>query len=274
MTVSELEQAMRNLISTQPMITVGPNGDVVSSLLAIIDNYKNFSFKVQVYPAQDAFKFGMMSELQKLENDMCNYICQTMSSRGINLLLYTPQAQYNSSGNAFNSAVGVMNQNMAMGQMMYQPQTPNIQFAQTQPQPTYQSPINMPNISPQFATGAPMGQMVQGSNIENHPYQQSVVGGGVINQKQAQSKATVNQRRPVSQSQGVARPAPQPQATQTAPQPQTSVTNSASGANVQKPATASNAKASKPSPAEVLMGSDAPSGKAQGRDYLLELLKK
>ena len=39
MTINELEQGIRNLIATQPMVTTGANGEVINGVNAIIDAY-------------------------------------------------------------------------------------------------------------------------------------------------------------------------------------------------------------------------------------------
>ena len=93
MTINELEQGMRNLIATQPMVTAGANGEVVNGVLSIIDAFRNLSFRVQTYPCQDVLKFTMGNESAKLENNLCSLVCQVMQERGINLMLYIAPAQ-------------------------------------------------------------------------------------------------------------------------------------------------------------------------------------
>lgn len=257
MTINEVEQGIRNLIATQPMIIQGAMGEVINGLLALIDSTKNLAYRVQTYPVQDALKFNMSNEVQRVENALTNLVCQSLQSRGINILLYIPQnqQQYNP----------MQNQYGVMGQMMYT-QNP-VQMSNT---PTM---MQMPNAMPQM-----QGQVGANPMFGMNPSMQGV--------------ASNNQR-------GMRRPNPQPFAPQPAkpvhvepvnssaeqitqvkspvqkvvpkqpiepPLPQVSETEET--IDMQKPS-------SKPSPAEILMGTaDESSGKAAGRDYLVELLKK
>ena len=81
MTINELEQGMRNLIATQPMVTAGSNGEVVNGVLSLIDAFRNFHFRVQTYPCQDVLKFTMGNESAKLENHLCSLVCQVLQER-------------------------------------------------------------------------------------------------------------------------------------------------------------------------------------------------
>lgn len=265
MTIQELEQAVRNLIATQPMVTAGANGEVVSSVLSLIDAFRNLNFRVQTYPCQDVLKFTMTNESAKLENNLCSLVCQVMQERGINLMLYIAQSQ-NHFGPMVNQ-YGMINQqidpNLMMGQMMY-----------TQPAPQTQgvAMMQMPNamggmynqMQPQMqGVGAGFGRTPRrqaptfpGYDYGNKPAkiapvqatEQSLRSGPV---SQARIKTTPKAN--VASEMGkVNKTMPEPVADVEAVEPQT------------------------PSTAEMLMdsGTTAKAGKASGRDYLMELLKK
>jgi hypothetical protein len=68
MTINELEQGIRNLIATQPMVTTGATGEVVNGINSIIEACRNLSFRVSTYPCQDVMKFGLANETAKFEN--------------------------------------------------------------------------------------------------------------------------------------------------------------------------------------------------------------
>ena len=264
MTINELEQGMRNLIATQPMVTAGANGEVVNGVLSIIDAFRNFSFRVQTYPCQDVLKFTMGNESAKLENHLCSLVCQVMQERGINLMLYIAPAQ-----NRFGPMVnqyGMINQqidpNLMMGQMMYtqpgqapQPsvmmgQMPNSMmgagvYNQMQPQ--------MQGMSAGYRTPRRPAPTFPGYDYGNKPTR--------LEPNQTTEQTVRN--RPVSQakikatpkSSGVAQVNKTPVSApidEPAPEPQT------------------------PSTAEMLMseGSASNNAKTAGRDYLMELLKK
>lgn len=265
MTINELEQGMRNLIATQPMVTAGANGEVVNGVLSIIDAFRNLNFRVQTYPCQDVLKFTMGNESAKLENNLCSLICQVMQERGINLMLYIAPTQ-----NRFGPMVnqyGMINQqvdpNLMMGQMMYSQPAP-------QPQPM-----------------ATMMQMQNGM-------------GGMYNQMQPQMQGVSSnyarpQRRPAAPTfpgyeygNKPAKIAPAPateQSLRSSPVSQAKI-KTAPKANTESQATkvtktvasepAEDFEPQTPSPAAMLMGEAAPakSGKSAGRDYLMELLKK
>ena len=94
MTIIEVDQAIRNLIVSQPMITTGPMGSVVSSVMSILDSYRNFNLAVQSYPMQDSLKFNLMAETQRMENSICMSITQALQERGINIMSFMMQGQY------------------------------------------------------------------------------------------------------------------------------------------------------------------------------------
>lgn len=267
MTINELEQGMRNLIATQPMVTAGSNGEVVNGVLSLIDAFRNFSFRVQTYPCQDVLKFTMSNESAKIENNFCSLVCQVMQERGINLMLYIAPAQ-----NRFGPMVnqyGMINQqvdpNLMMGQMMY------TQPAQQAPQPSVM-----------------MGQMPN-----------SMMGAGMYNQMQPQMQG-INAgyrtpRRPAPTFPGYdygnkpTRLEPNQTTEQTVrnrPVSQAKIksTPKSSGATIAQvnktPVTAPVDEVAEipqtPSTADMLMGeaSASKNGKTAGRDYLMELLKK
>lgn len=260
MTINEVEQGIRNLIATQPMITQGPMGEVVNGMLALIDSTKNLIFRVQTYPVQDALKFNMSNEVQRIEGNLANLVCQSLQARGINILLYIPQnQQYGQMNNQFGMMQGAM-----PGQMMY-----SQNMAQMPNTPTM---MQMPNAMPgQMNNARPMFNGMQ-------PTMQGVNTTAQRNMRKApQTFAGVNQpSRPV------------------AVEPVTSSVEQITKVNtpVQKvvpkqpvepplPPQTENEdfeeqkQSSKPSPAEMLMGTaDEGTGKAAGRDYLVELLKK
>ena len=94
MTLNDVEQAIRNLITNQPMVSSGPSGEVINNILSIINSYRNFRFLLQNHPAQDSFKFNALNISQRTENELSNAICQTLQERGINLVMYMQAPQF------------------------------------------------------------------------------------------------------------------------------------------------------------------------------------
>lgn len=266
MTINELEQGMRNLIATQPMVTAGANGEVVNGVLSIIDAFRNLSFRVQTYPCQDVLKFTMGNESAKLENNLCSLVCQVMQERGINLMLYIAPTQ-----NRFGPMVnqyGMINQqvdpNLMMGQMMYTQPAP-------QPQPMASMMQMQSGMGGMYNTMQPPMQGVA-SNYGRTPgprRQAPTFPGYDYGNKPAKiapAQATEQSLRsgPVSQAKIKAAP-------------KTSVASQMGKVN--KTSAPENEpdemEAPVPSTAEMLMDAGpAKSGKASGRDYLMELLKK
>ena len=163
MTLNEVEQAIRNLITNQPMVTSGPSGDVVNNLLSIINSYKNFRFLVQNHPAQDSFKFNALNISQRTETELANAVCQTLQERGINLMMYMNANQY-----------GMMQTNYSSFAGGVQPQMPNMnggmvggQVVYNNPQMMQQPMGQMGSVGQNFApngmqyNAAPMGQYPQ-----------------------------------------------------------------------------------------------------------------
>ena len=138
MTIHEVEQAIRNLMISQPMITASPMGSTITNILSVIDNFKNFKLSIQAYPIQDSFKFVSFNECQRLENTLSLSACQILQEKGINLMTYlTPMP------NAFNPMPQMPNQNM-MGQVMFsQPMQQPMPQPMGQPRPMGQfNPMN------------------------------------------------------------------------------------------------------------------------------------
>lgn len=263
MTINELEQGMRNLIATQPMVTAGANGEVVNGVLSLIDAYRNFSFRVQTYPCQDVLKFTMSNESAKIENTLCSLVCQVMQERGINLMLYIAPAQ-----NRFGPMVnqyGMINQqvdpNLMMGQMMY-----HAPAAPVAPAPTMMS---MPSGG-MYNQMQPQMQGL-GANYGRAPRRQAPTFPGYDYGNKPQrlepNQTTENsvRNRPVSQAKIKATP-------KTSAAGMGQVNKTPVDAPVEAPVEEPQA----PSAAEMLMGDAAPAkaGKSAGRDYLMELLKK
>lgn len=125
MTLNEVEQAIRNLITNQPMVSSGPSGDIVNNILSIIGSYRNFRFLVQNHPAQDSFKFNALNISQRTETELANAICQTLQERGINIMIYMqpqygmPQTTYNSYQAVNQPQMPPMGGGMVGGQVVY-----------------------------------------------------------------------------------------------------------------------------------------------------------
>lgn len=94
MTINELEQAIRNLIASQPEISSGSNSGVINSTLSLIYSYRELAYKVQNHPEKDALKVNMTNQCMGLESALVISVCQVMQERGINLMLYAPTSQF------------------------------------------------------------------------------------------------------------------------------------------------------------------------------------
>ncbi len=266
MTINELEQGMRNLIATQPMITAGANGEVVNGVLSLIDAYRNLGFRVQSYPCQDVLKFTMTNEFSKTESTFCSLVCQVMQERGINLMLYIAPAQnrFGPMVNQYGMINPQVDPNLMMGQMMYSAPQPQVQpqnpvmmqmqntlgmagmYGQMQPQ-------QMPQQAYPARGARRQAPTFPGYNYDNKPQR--------LEPTQASEQGLRN--RPVSQAKIKATPK----------------TSTTGVGKVNKtpvnPPDEVLVDTGEPSVAEMLMGEgDAPKGKAAGRDYLMELLKK
>lgn len=95
MTVNEVNQAIRNLMVSQPMVTSGPFGAMISNALNMIDNFRAFSMSITAYPMQDSLKFGMTAELSRLDNSLSMLIVQNFQEKGLNLFGMMQMAQPN-----------------------------------------------------------------------------------------------------------------------------------------------------------------------------------
>lgn len=275
MTINELEQGLRNLIATQPMVTAGSNGEVINGINSLIDAYRNFSFRISSYPSQDVLKFGIANELSKIENTLSSLACQVMQERGINLMLYiVPRTApgYNGMVNSYGMVGSPVDANLMMGQMMYQQSS----------MPSQSPMMQMPNAMPQM--GRP--GMVQQPYNQMQPAMQGIANSGYAPRAGQRAHAPTypgyaNPDRPVkleptNQTEQLLRTRTAPQSkikTIEKPAPVAKMSSS----NNEEPGTATievaKAPENAPSPAEMLMGT-AKEGNAKGRDYLMELLKK
>ena len=273
MTVNELEQGLRNLIASQPMVLSGVNGEIVNNALAIIDAYRNFNFRVQSYPYQDVLKVNLSNESAKTEVTLSNLVCQVLQERGINLLLYmqTPGAQqYGPMINQYGMVTQQMDPNLMMGQMMY------TQGAIPQNVGMMQMPNSMPNMGRQ----QPYSQM--------HANMQGVAQGGYLTPRAGQRRQpqTFPGYEPVS---GPVRLEPvqkseQMMKTRSAPQskikqiPKQNTMRHIEKTPSEPTMVQETANVPVNETAEMLMGANnevsSQGGKAAGRDYLMELLKK
>ena len=266
MTINELEQGIRNLIASQPMAVAGPNGDVINGINSLIDAFRNLSFRVQSYPCQDVMKFGLANESAKLENTLSNLACQVLQARGINIMLYIPRngAGYGSMVNSYGVVGGGIDPNMMMGQMMYNAN----QFGQMPMMG--QMPNSMPNAGRAPAYNQMQPQMM---GVSNTGYARP------SRQTAPTFPGYTSPDRPVKLE--PTQTTVQSMKTRTAPQAKIKpVTKAASAATMVKTETAPILEpapeipvAPAPSPAEMMMGGGN-DGKAKGRDYLMELLKK
>ena len=121
MTINELDQGIRNLLSSQPMVQAGVNGEVITGINSLIDAYRNLCFRVQSYPCQDVMKFGLSNEITKIETTFTTLACQVLQERGINIMLYIPRtgAQYGPMASGFGMINTAMDPSIMAGQMMY-----------------------------------------------------------------------------------------------------------------------------------------------------------
>lgn len=258
MTINELDQGIRNLIASQPMVSAGANGEVINGINSLIDAYRNLCFRVQSYPCQDVMKFGLSNEISKIETTFTNLAVQVLQERGINLLLYIPRtgAQYGPMQSGFGMVNTMVDPNVMAGQMMYSsplPQAPIMPmqnsmprqmpqpFNQMQPTmaglgtPSYTAPRQMPRASaPTFPGYAPTERPIK---IE--PAAQSEQ----LRTRSAQTKIMSEPK--VSGVSTINKTAPMPVAEPTSAFDQV----------------------------DPMSSGKAPS-KSQGRDYLMELLKK
>ena len=146
MTINELDQGIRNLIASQPMVTTGANGEVIGGINSLIDAYRNLCFRIQSYPCQDVMKFGLSNEISKIETTFTSLACQVLQERGINIMLYIPRtgAGYTPMVGGYGMVNTMIDPNVMAGQMMYSA-------------PMAQAPI-MPMPNQMVQPGKPMAQ--------------------------------------------------------------------------------------------------------------------
>lgn len=278
MTINELEQGIRNLIATQPMLTTGSNGEVINGVNAIIDAYRNLNFRIQSYPCQDVMKFGLTNESAKLESTLSNLALQVLQERGINLMLYVPRMNtgFGPAVNQFGMVNPGIDANMMMGQMMYNAgsmpsstammQMPNNMMSAVRPvmpAPAYNQ------MQPQMVgvAQAPYGRPSRGA-APTFPGYQNPDRPIPLEPKNATAESLKTRSAPQSKIKQV------PKATTAQPQQVVKQTIPVA----EEPEDAGEIP-SAPSAAEMLIagatgGAGGGGGKAQGRDYLMELLKK
>ena len=272
MTINELEQGIRNLIASQPMAVAGPNGDVINGINSLIDAFRNLSFRVQSYPCQDVMKFGLANEAAKLENTLSSLAVQVLQERGINIMLYIPRtgAGYGPMVNNFGVVGGPMDPNLMMGQMMYN-------AGQVGQMPNMMAP--MPNAMPNMTRQAynQMQPQMMGVTQNTYARPRGQAAPTFPGYQGPDRPVKLEPTQTTVQSVKAARSAPQDKikSVPKAPSAAASVVRQ-DAAPVEEPAPEIPV-ATGPSPAEMLMGASAGGagdGKAKGRDYLMELLKK
>lgn len=261
MTINELDQGIRNLIASQPMVSSGVNGDVISGINSLIDAYRNLCFRVQSYPCQDVMKFGLSNEISKIEATFTGLACQVLQERGINLMLYIPRtgAQYNPMAGGFGMINTSMDPNMMAGQMMYT------------------APMNGAQIMPMPNSMSGMGGVMSQAYPQMQP---TMAGLGTPNynaprQTRHSTAPTfpgyAPTERPVKIAPANTSEQLKTRVAQTKIKPEPKAASSAVGINKTIPI-------AEPAPAfeqnmQTVAQGGAPS-KSQGRDYLMELLKK
>ena len=261
MTINELDQGIRNLIASQPMVSAGVNGEVINGINSLIDAYRNLCFRVQSYPCQDVMKFGLSNEISKIETTFSNLAIQVLQERGINLMLYIPRtgAQYGPMPGAYGMVNTMVDPNIMAGQMMY--------TAPMAAQPTMlpmQNTMAGPRPMPQGF--APMQPTMTGLGTPNFttPRQGSRHSAPTFPGYASTDKPVKIE--PAAQSEQLKTRVAQ---TKIMSEPKTggiATINKTAPTPVAEPASAFDQ-------VDPTAGGKAPS-KSQGRDYLMELLKK
>ncbi len=261
MTINELDQGIRNLIASQPMVSAGVNGEVINGINSLIDAYRNLCFRVQSYPCQDVLKFGISNEITKIEATFTGLALQVLQERGINLMLYIPRtgAQYNPMNNGYGMINTSIDPNIMAGQMMYT--APN-NGAQIMPMPNAMAGYggSMPQAYPQMQpTMAGLGTPNYNAPRQTRHSTAPTFPGYTPTERPVKIA-------PANTSEQL-----KTRVAQTKIKPEPKAVSSAVGLNKTIPV-------AEPAPAfdsnmqpESQVG--APS-KSQGRDYLMELLKK
>ncbi len=277
MTINELEQGIRNLIATQPMITTGTNGDVINGVNAIIDAYRNLNFRIQSYPCQDVMKFGLSNESAKFENTLSSLALQVLQERGINLMLYVPRMNtgFAPGVNQYGMVTPGIDPNMMMGQMMYSAgQMPANSAAMMQMPNAMMSPGRP--VMPQQPAYNPMQPQMMGVAQSSVPYARPSRGSAPTfpGYQNPEKPVALEPTRTTAESLKT-RSAPQSKIKQV-PKAQSQQPQQVNKQTVPVAEVADEPVAEEPNTADMLMGGSSAGGdsKSRGRDYLLELLKK
>lgn len=259
MTINELDQGIRNLIASQPMVSAGVNGEVINGINSLIDAYRNLCFRIQSYPCQDVMKFGLSNEISKVETVFTNLACQVLQERGVNLMLYIPRT-----GNQYGPMVGgygmintAMDPSIMAGQMMYN------------------APVQQPTMMPM------QGAMIQSARPVAQPYSQmQPMMSGLGTPNFAQNRGSVRQGAPTfpgyapTEKPVKIEPATQNEQLKTRVA-QTKIMSEPKAVGVSTINKTASVPVAEPSSAFDQMNSMAnSSSKSKGRDYLMELLKK
>lgn len=261
MTINELDQGIRNLMASQPMVSAGVNGEVINGINSLIDAYRNLCFRVQSYPCQDVMKFGLSNEITKIEATFANLACQVLQERGINLMLYIPRtgAPYSAMAGGYGTINTSIDPNIMAGQMMY---TAPMNGAQIMPMPNAMITPNrqMPQAYPQMqptmtGLGSPnytMPRQARHSAAPTFP--------GYAPTERPVKIEPANQSDLLRTRTAQAKIKPEPKMASTLASVNKTVP-------VAEPAPAFEAPVAKDEPAVT-------NSKSAGRDYLMELLKK
>lgn len=270
MTINELDQGIRNLIASQPMVSAGVNGEVINGINSLIDAYRNLCFRVQSYPCQDVMKFGLSNEISKIEATFTGLALQVLQERGINLMLYVPRtgAPYSPMAGGYGMINTTMDPNIMAGQMMYS--APNAS-APLMPMQGAMQQMARPQTQAFAAMQNPAAQMQQNIAMGTPNF-------AAVTQTQTPMRHTAPTfpgyaptERPVK-----IQPAAQSEQLKTRvaqtrikaePKAASQVTTISKTVPVAEPAPAFEPNDAAPAPT-------GGSGKAKGRDYLMELLKK
>ena len=260
MTINELDQGIRNLIASQPMVSAGANGEVINGINSLIDAYRNLCFRVQSYPCQDVMKFGLSNEISKIETTFTNLAVQVLQERGINLLLYIPRtgAQYGPMQSGFGMVNTMVDPSVLAGQMMYA-------------NPVASAPImpmqnTMVRPMPQPQGFAPMQPTMAGLGTPNYAAPRQTPRSTAPTFPGYATTDKPIKIEPAAQSEQFKTRAAQTKIMSEPKAMGMSTLNKAAPVPVAEPTSAFDQ-------VDPTAGGKAPS-KSQGRDYLMELLKK
>lgn len=164
MTVNDVNQSLRNLMVSQPMMATGPLGVCFSSALNIIDGFKAFSMSVSAYPVQDSLKYNMTTELARLDGVVSNIICQSFQEKGVNLLAFMPMGQMNMMPQSQPMFSGA---NPMQNNMMYNQPQQRFSGAMQSPQFDQYNPVGgYPNQRPMYNANQPMQSQMMNSSMQ------------------------------------------------------------------------------------------------------------